>query len=175
MCALPYWTFYGSGEGTFGRCSCMGVFSCCPPFCPSAQNVQELLDKADIFAVLQTRAAVNVGNDPGAQFRMINRLVDEVNAALNRKAVIQKFAGGPCFACYPETCLCEGKCRAPEQRVHSLEGMGICVDQLCKDMALLAGDEKWKINWIKGYGTDTQMPKVWKATMGLALQLRGKP
>ena len=174
MCILPFWTYYGSGEGSFSRCGGVGTFSCCPPFSLKAEKVQALIDRADIFAVLQTRAAVNVGNDPGAQFRMINRLVDEVNACLGRKAVIQKFAGGPCFACYPESCLCEGQCRAPELKVPSLEGMGICVDQLCKDMALLTGDEKWKVNWIKGFGADTQTPKVWKATVGLAIQLREK-
>ena len=32
MCYLPHWTYYGSGEGTFGRCASIGVFSCCPPF-----------------------------------------------------------------------------------------------------------------------------------------------
>jgi len=175
MCSLPYWTYYGSGEGSFSRCGGVGTFSCCPPFSLKAEKVQALLGRADIFTVLQTRAAVNVGNDPGAQFRMINRLVEEVTACLGKKAVIQKFAGGPCFACYPEVCLCEGHCRAPELKVPSLEGMGICVDQLCKDMALLTGDEQWKINWIKGYGADTQKPKVWKATVGLAIQLREKP
>jgi len=174
MCNLPYWTYYGSGEGSFSRCGGVGTFSCCPPFSLKAEKVQTLIDRADVFVVLQTRAAVNVGNDPGAQFRMINRLVDEVNACLGRKAVIQKFAGGPCFACYPESCLCEGQCRAPELKVPSLEGMGICVDQLCKDMALLTGDEKWKVNWIKGFGADTQTPKVWKATVGLAIQLHEK-
>ena len=174
MCSLPFWTYYGSGEGSFSRCGGVGTFSCCPPFSLKAEKVQALIDRADIFVVLQTRAAVNVGNDPGAQFRMINRLVDEVNACLGRKAVIQKFAGGPCFACYPESCLCEGQCRAPELKVPSLEGMGICVDQLCKDMALLTGDEKWKVNWIKGFGADTQTPKVWKATVGLAIQLHEK-
>ena len=65
MCSLPFWTYYGSGDGSFSRCAGVGVFSCCPPFSLKAEKVQALLDKADIFVVLQTRAAVNVGNDPG--------------------------------------------------------------------------------------------------------------
>jgi len=176
MCSLPYWIFYGSGEGSFGKCAGVGNFSCCPPFSPPADKVQALLDQADIFFVIQTRPSINMSQgDPGAQFRMLNRLTDEVNALFGRKAVIQKFAGGPCFACYPEACLCEGKCRAPELRISSLEGMGVCVDQLCKDLALLTEDEEWKITWIKGFSASTQKPKTWKGTMALAIKLIEKP
>ncbi len=176
MCYLPFWTFYGSGEGSFSRCAGLGNFSCCPPFSLKAEKVQALLDKADIFLVLQTRPSQmnNSSSNPGGQFQMINRLTDEINSTLGRKAVIQKFAGGPCFACYPEMCLCEGQCRAPELKVPALEGMGICVDQLCKDLAMLTGNERWKITWIKGFGADTQTPKTFKGTVGLAIQLNPK-
>lgn len=172
MCSLPYWLFYGSGEGTFGKCSGVGNFSCCPPFTPSADKVQELLNQSDIFCVLQTRPSISMNpENPGAQFHLLNKLADEVNTLCGRKAVIQKFAGGPCFACYPEACLGEGKCRAPALKIASLEGMGVCVDQLCKDLAFLTADDQWKIVWIKGFSADTQKPKTWKGTMALAIQL----
>jgi hypothetical protein len=35
----------------------------------------------------------------------------------------------------------------------------------------LTGDEKWKITWIKGFGTPDQKPKRMKGTAGLAIKL----
>ena len=173
MCYLPFWTFYGSGEGSFGRCAGVGAFSCCPPFSPKAEKVQALLDKADIFLVLQSRPSCMFGSrDPSELFRFLNGLRDEINFLLGKGAVVQKFGGGPCFACYPESCEGEGKCRAPNLKIPSLEGMGICVDQLCKDLAFLTEDENWKIIWIKGFGTPEQRPKKMKATVGLAIKLK---
>jgi predicted metal-binding protein len=174
MCSLPFWTYYGSGEGSFGRCSGVGAFSCCPPFTPPAQKVRELLDEADIFVALQFKPTV-IGSgrgDPGEQFRIINLFTDEINSLLRDGAVVQKFGGGPCFACYPDMCLGEGKCQAPLLKVPSLEGMGICVDQLCKDIAFLTGDDTWKITWIKGFGTENQTPKKAKGNIGLAIKVK---
>lgn len=173
MCYLPFWTFYGSGEGSFSRCAGVGAFSCCPPFNLKAEKVQALLDKADIFLVLQTRLSLMFGTgDPGEQFRTLNRLTDEINSLLGKGAVVQKFGGGPCFACSPKSCEGEGKCRTPNLKIPALEGMGICVDQLCKDLAFLTEDEAWKITWIKGYGTPEQKPKKMKSTVGLAIKLK---
>jgi len=53
--------------------------------------------------------------------------------------------------------------------------MGVCVDQLCKDLALLTEDEEWKITWIKGFSASSQKPKTWKGTMALAIKLIEKP
>jgi predicted metal-binding protein len=173
MCYLPFWTYYGSEEGSFGRCAGVGAFSCCPPFNAKAEKVQGLLDKSDIFLVLQTRMASMIGSgDPSGQFKVINRLTDEINSLLGKRAVVQKFGGGPCFACYPETCEGEGKCNAPHLKVPSLEGMGLCVDQLCKDLSFLTGDRAWKITWIKGFGTNDQTPKRFKGVSGLAINLK---
>jgi len=172
MCSLPFWTYYGSGEGSFGRCAGVGNFSGCPPFNHKAEKVQEMLNKADIFLVLQTKLDTMHGTaDPSGQFRALNRLTDEINSLMGKGTVVQKFAGGPCFACFPEVCEGGGKCGAPHLKIPSLEGMGICVDQLCKDAALLTGDESWGIRWIKGFGTTDQKPKKMKGTVGLAISL----
>jgi hypothetical protein len=173
MCSLPYWTFYGSGEGSFNRCSGIGAFSCCPPFTLKADKVRERLDRSDIFVAMQTRPGILGTGEPGGQFQMINKLADEIRALLGDDAVVQKFGGGPCFACYPESCECEGKCRAPNLKVPSLEGMGVCVDQLCKDAAFLTGDKDWPIKWIKGFGSPDQTPKQAKGTSGIAVKLPG--
>lgn len=174
MCSLPYWTYYGSGEGSFRRCGGVGAFSCCPPFNPPAEKVRLKLDMSDAFLVLQTAPGLMFsGGDPGAQFGLLNRLAEDIDALMGKGTVVQKFGGGPCFACYPESCEGGGACRAPHLKVPSLEGMGICVDQLCKDLVLLTGDSGWKITWIKGFGTPDQKPKKMKATVGLSIQLKG--
>jgi len=172
MCSLPFWTYYGSEEGSFGRCAGVNAFSCCPPFNAKADKVQAMLDRSDIFIVLQTKPGDMMGSgDPGGQFRVLNRLADETRALLGKSAVVQKFGGGPCFACFPESCEGGGKCIAPHLKVPSLEGMGICVDQLCKDLCFLTGDKEWKITWIKGFGSPDQTPKRFKAVAGLAIKL----
>ena len=175
MCSLPFWTYYGDGEGSFGRCAGVGAFSCCPPFNLPAEKVRLKLDKADVFLVMQTSPGpMTSGGDLGAQFQLLNRLAADIDDLMGKGAVVQKFGGGPCFACYPESCEGGGACKAPHLKVPSLEGMGICVDQLCKDLALLTGDGDWKITWIKGFGTPDQKPKKMKATVGLALRLGEK-
>jgi hypothetical protein len=175
MCSLPFWTYYGAGEGSFGRCAGVGAFSCCPPFNLPVEKVRMKLDKADVFLVLQTSLGLMMsGGDPGAQFQVLNRLAEDIDALMGKGTVVQKFGGGPCFACYPESCEGGGACRTPHLKVPSLEGMGICVDQLCKDLVLLTGDSDWKITWIKGFGTPNQKPKKMKATGGLALSLKAK-
>jgi hypothetical protein len=45
------------------------------------------------------------------------------------------------------------------------------VGQFCKDMALLTGDEGWKIKWKKYTGTPHETPKRWKTTGGIAIRL----
>ena len=173
MCYLPFWTYYGSGEGSFSRCAGVDSFSCCPPFNPKVEKVQAKLDKANIFLALQTRqSSIFGGGDPGALFQTLNRLTEEINSLMGKGAVVQKFGGGPCFACYPEVCEGGGKCNAPHLKIPSLEGMGVCVDQLCKDLAFLTEDKSWKITWIKGFGTPEQKPKRMKATVGLAIKLK---
>ncbi len=173
MCYLPFWVYSGSDESSFGRCACLGGFSSCPPFAPKAEKVQEKLDKADIFFALQTKPSIpHEAEDPGRQFRLLNGLADEVNTLLGKGAVVQKFSGGPCFACFPEFCIGEGKCQAPHLKISSLEAQGVCADQLCKDLAFLTGDEDWKITWIKGFGTPDQRPKRAKGVAGLAITLK---
>ena len=173
MCYLPFWTYYGSGEGSFSRCAGVGNFSCCPPFNLNAEKVHALLERTDIFLVYQSKPTIMFGTgDPSELFKLVNGLTDEINSLLGKGTVVQKFGGGPCFACYPEPCEGEGKCRSPHLKIPSLEGMGICVDQVCKDLAFLTGDEHWKITWIKGFGTPEQKPKKMKGTVGLAIKLK---
>jgi len=138
-----------------------------------AEKVRERLDRADLFVVMQTQPSLLGAREPGEQFQTINSLAGEVTGLLGDKAVIQKFGGGPCFGCYPESCEGNGTCRAPHLQVPSLEGMGVCVDQLCKDAAVLTGDRGWIIKWIKGFSSPEQTPKKSKTTAGLAISFDG--
>ena len=172
MCALPYWSYYGTeGEGTFGPCGGIEAFSCCPPFSLKADKVQAKLDNADLFLVMQTQARNFGAGEPGDQGKTINKLVREITGVLGKDSVVQKFGGGPCMVCSPEPCECEGKCRAPENKIPALESLGVCVDQVCKDCALLTGDNTWPITWIKGYGGPNQSPMQCKTTVALAIKL----
>ena len=172
MCALPYWSYYGStGEGRFGACMGIGAFSCCPPFSLKADKVQAKLDKADLFLVLQTQSRDFGVGESGDQAETINFLAKEITEVLGKGSVVQKFGGGPCVACSPEPCVCGGECRAPKNKIPSLESLGVCVDQLCKDCALLTGDNTWPITWIKGFGSPNQPSMQIKVTVALAIKL----
>ncbi len=172
MCALPYWTYFGSSwEGSFGPCSGIGAFSCCPPFTLNAEKVQAKLDQSDLFLVMQTRLRNFVVSEPGDQERTINRLSNDIDGLLGKGSVIQKFGGGLCMACAPEPCECEGKCCAPSEKVPSLESLGVCVDQLCKDCGHLTKDPDWPIIWIKGFGGPDQSPMQSKATIAIAIKI----
>ncbi len=172
MCALPYWSYYGStGEGRFGPCLGIGAFSCCPPFSLKADKVQAKLDKADLFLVMQTQKLDFGVGEPGDQAKTINRLAKEITEVLGKGSVIQKFGGGPCVACSPEPCECGGECRAPENKIFALESLGVCVDQICKDCSFLTGDNAWPITWIKGFGGPNQSPMQIKVTIALAVKL----
>ena len=110
-------------------------------------------------------------SEPGDQERTINRLAREITDLLGKDGVVQKFGGGPCAACAPEPCECEGKCHAPADKIPALESLGVCVDQICKDCAQLTGDPAWPITWIKGFGGPNQTPLQGKATVALAVKL----
>jgi hypothetical protein len=56
-------------------------------------------------------------------------------------------------------------------RFYALEAVGVPVAQLCDDMALLTGNNGWKMNFLKYFGTPRQTHKRWKLTCGIAVKL----
>jgi hypothetical protein len=52
-----------------------------------------------------------------------------------------------------------------------MESMGFPVGHLCRDMALMTGDDSWPLTWIKRWGLETQWPKAWKVHFGIAIKL----
>jgi len=178
MCRNQFWTTFITrttkkrSQLRFTRCPGLEKHSSCPYFTPPAKKVREMLDRSDIFIVLQTKLFSEMG---GVQweFRTINRFREDVEKFLGKKAIIKQFGAGPCQVCYPHPCLEKGKCRSPKKQVPALEAMGIPVAQLCRDMALLTEDKAWEIKWIKHFGLPNMTPKKWKVVFALAVKLNG--
>jgi len=60
---------------------------------------------------------------------------------------------------------------APKMKTISLESMGICVDRICSDLALLTGTPRWRLTWLKHFGLPQQTPEQWKYVVALAVRL----
>jgi hypothetical protein len=178
MCRYQFWTGFvrrtrKKREWRFTRCPGLESASACPYFTPPAKKVRELLDRSDIFIVMQTKLFADYG---GVQweFKTITRFREDVQKVLGKRAVLQTFGAGPCQICYPRGCLENGKCRNMALQVPSMEAMGIPVGRLSRDMALLMGNKAWEIKWIKNWGLPTMTPKKWKVHFGLAVKLPEK-
>jgi predicted metal-binding protein len=177
MCRNQFWTTFlttkKKGANRFTRCPGLEKRSSCPYFTPPAKKIRETLDQADIFITLQTKLFNELGPVQW-EFQTINKLREEVESILGKKAVLQQFGAGPCQVCYPDPCLEMGKCRHPRKKAPALEAMGIPVGQLCRDMSLLTGDKAWEITWIKHFGLPNMTPKKWKVIFGLSVKLPKK-
>jgi len=174
MCCLPYWTIYKSSDGAaykrFDRCPGYGWLPGCPPLSSEIKEVQEKLDQADLFIVLQTKLMAERWG-VGWKFAVLHRLAREIENVLGPGAVLERYGSGPCTACAAQHCLHSQPCKAPHLKTVSLESMGICVDRLCSDLALLTGDARWKLTWLKHFGLPQQSPKKWKYVEALAVKL----
>ncbi|HUT83451.1 MAG TPA: DUF2284 domain-containing protein [Thermodesulfobacteriota bacterium] len=173
MCQNQWWVPPMPGVKAakkFMRCPGLGHHSSCPYFTPPAVKVRQMLDKADIFIVLQS-TLFNYFGGVTWQWNTINTLREKIEALFGKKAVLRQFGAGPCQYCYPEPCLTMGKCRHPEKQVPALEAMGVPVAQLCRDLSLVTGDKSWEIKWIKHWGFPNQTPKKWKVNFALAVKL----
>ena len=174
MCCMPYWTVYkGAAGGTykrFDRCPGYGWLPGCPPQSPPVETVQAVLERADLFIVLQTKL-LSERWKVGWKFAVLHRLVHDIEAALGKGAVIERYGSGPCNACTSQHCLHSQPCASPKLKTISLESMGICVDRLCSDLALLTGDPRWRLTWLKHFGLPQQTPEKWKYVEALAVKL----
>ena len=174
MCCMPYWTVYKGAAGgvykRFDRCPGYGWLPGCPPQSPSVETVQAVLDRADLFIVLQTKL-LSERWKVGWKFAVLHRLARDIEAVLGKGTVIERYGSGPCNACTAQHCLHSQPCASPKLKTISLESMGICVDRLCSDLALLTGDPRWRLTWLKHFGLPQQTPKKWKYVEALAVKL----
>jgi hypothetical protein len=174
MCCMPYWTIYKGTDGgaykRFDRCPGYGWLPGCPPQSPPVAAVQAILDRADVFIVLQTRL-LSERWGVGWKFAVLHRLACEIESALGKGAVLERYGSGPCNACASQHCLHSEPCPSHELKTVSLESMGICVDRVCSDLALLTGDVRWRLTWLKHFGLPQQTPKKWKYVEALAVKL----
>jgi len=174
MCALPYWTLYRDNKGAayrrFDRCPGYGWLPGCPPHSPSVENVKKVLDISTHFIVLQTRL-LQERWETGWKFSVLHRLAKEIEAVCGQDTVTGTFGSGPCGACKAQHCLYHEGCKNPELKTASLESMGICVDRICSDLALLTGNRAWKLKWLRHFGLPQQKPRQWKYVEAISLKL----
>lgn len=174
LCCLPYWTVYSDGKGhayrRFDRCPGYGRLPGCPPNAPPVEKVRKLLDRSTHFIVLQTKRLQERWQVKW-KFDVLYRLGREIDEVCGKGTVTAGFGSGPCAACSAQYCLYGSPCRTPALRTASLEACGICVAQLCDDLALLTGDHAWKLTWLRHFGLPQQQPKTWKYVEAIAIRL----
>ena len=174
MCCLPFWTVYKGSDGAvhkrFDRCAGYGWLPGCPPKSVEVTEVQKKLNEADLFIVLQTKLMAERWGVTW-KFDVLRRLAREIEISLGAGSVIERYGSGPCTACAAQHCLHQQPCSSPKLKTVSLESMGICVDRICSDLALLSANSRWKINWLKHFGLPQQNPKKWKYVEALAVKL----
>ncbi len=165
LCALPFWTVYNDKKGNiyrrFDKCPGHGFFPCCPPNSRPVEDVQQVMDRSSLFIVLQTRL-IDMRWQNDWRFTVLHRLARDIRKALGPDSVTGIYGAGPCGACAKQPCRWGNPCKTPALRTSALESMGICVDQLCRDMADLSGNKSWRLTWLKHYGLPQQHPKKWK-------------
>jgi predicted metal-binding protein len=157
----------------YGPCPSCGKGSACPPFSYTAQEARSKLDEGDIFIVLQSKNFIEFSDVtyPGFHEVLLRKLKKEIETLKGKDAVTCVLSAGACRLCHPKPCLGGGECRMPEHRFYALEAVGVPVAQLCDDMALLTGNNGWKMNFLKYFGTPRQTHKRWKLTCGIAVKL----
>jgi predicted metal-binding protein len=174
MCTLPYWTIYRDKKGSafrrFDKCPGYGWLPGCPPNSASVEKVQKILDRSDLFIVLQTRLQSERW-DTGWKFAVLHKLANDIENLLGKNSVTGKYGSGPCTACKAQYCLSNRPCKSPRLKTASLEAMGICVEMLCNDLALLSNQNAWKIKWLKHFGLPKQTPKKWKYVVAISVKL----
>jgi len=177
MCALPFWTDFivretNERQWRFTRCPGIDKHSSCPYNSPPAAEVRKILDSADIFIFVQTKEFSEFGGVQW-QYKTIKRYCEDLQNLLGEDVIVRRFGSGPCQNCYPEACKHDGDCRDRDHQVYAMESMGFPVGHLCRDMALMTGDDSWLLTWIKRWGLETQWPKAWKVHFGIAIKLNG--
>ncbi|MCP4200229.1 MAG: hypothetical protein GY762_24055 [Proteobacteria bacterium] len=179
MCTLPFWQEFaldGTRVKKYGKCPGYGVHFSCPPHPPKRLiEDQEDLNKSNAFFLLesgpQTLNTLAGGAAPW-QAEFLWELKQQMDQKFGKGTLIQTYAAGPCQACHPNMCVTvNDKCLEPEKKTRSLEAVGMPCAVICDDMALLSGDESWKITYIKHWGQPNQTPKTYKLLWGAALKI----
>ncbi|MCX8044527.1 MAG: DUF2284 domain-containing protein [Desulfobacterota bacterium] len=174
LCCMPYWTVYNGGKGQvyrrFDRCPGYGRLPGCPPQAITTAEVQRLLHRSTHILVLQTTLLQERWNVKW-KFDVLYALAADIEEVCGKESVISVFGSGPCSACSEQYCLHHRPCKAPHRRTISLEAAGICVDRMCSDLAVLTGNNAWKLSWIRHFGLPEQRPKFWKYVEAIVLRL----
>jgi predicted metal-binding protein len=187
MCLNQFWMGNPiTRVNDFARCPAYGNRPCCPPFSPSSRKTKKLLDRSDVFVMLQTKLIGNealpvqtegpkseASPDPywNWQYGTMLKLEEDLKSALGKSRVLAKYGAGPCVICGVTGCTMDETCKQPDKKFCAVESVGMAAGQMCTDMAYLSGDKRWEINWIKRWTLPTQTPEKFKFVFGLALKV----
>jgi hypothetical protein len=87
LCTLPYWTVYKDKNGkeyrNFGKCPGYGWLPCCPPNSPQVEQVQDSINRSDLFIVLQTRLQSERWNTQW-KFQVLHQLAKDIRSILGK-------------------------------------------------------------------------------------------
>jgi predicted metal-binding protein len=158
----------------FGRCPAYDHRPCCPPRSPSSKVTRKLLDRSDIFVMLQSKLIGNreIGDPHWKwQYETVEKLEEELKSLLGKSRVLAKYGAGPCVICGPAGCTMTKDCRYPDKKFCAVESVGMAVGQMCRDMALFTGARRWDIRWIRNWTLPTQTPQQFRLVFGLAIRL----
>ena len=122
------------------RCSSYGRNWCCPPACPSLEEMTRRMQDYGDGVLVETVGAMSDDFDyeaiMAAETRhkeRFRRLTETLYSRYGREAVLPMGAG-TCRRCASCTCP-HAPCRFPEEQVVSMEAYGLLVSQVCQDCA----------------------------------------
>jgi predicted metal-binding protein len=165
LCHLKY-------EHSDGRIDpCGGIkknYLACSPYSPNESEIKKQLDSSDLICFLQADNLTDM-----KQQKYLHEILFEVENYLRRMGilVVMSFGAGPCRMC--EQCAGElhEECYAPVKRRFSLESCGIDVGWAMEAVALITGNEVWKLIWLKDFGLKSEDKESFKSVMGIMLRV----
>lgn len=120
------------------RCSSYGKNWCCPPACPSLEEMTRRMQDYGDGVLVETVGAMSDDFDYEAIMaaealhkERLRRLTGTLYSRYGRAAVLPMGAG-TCRRCASCTCP-HAPCRFPEEQVVSMEAYGLLVSQVCQD------------------------------------------
>lgn len=120
------------------RCSSYGRNWCCPPACPSLEEMTRRMEHYGDGVLVETVGTMADDFDyeaiMEAEARHKERFRQLTQALYDRygREAVLPMGAGTCCRCARCTCP-DAPCRFPEERVVSMEAYGLLVSQVCQD------------------------------------------
>ncbi len=179
MCALPFWQEFaldGTRVKKYAKCPGYGVHFSCPPHGPERliKDKEDLNNSNAFFLLESSPQSVDTlaGGAAPWQAEFLYELKQQMDQKFGTGTLIQTYAAGPCQACHPNLCVTvKGECLEPDKKTRSMEAVGMPCAVICDDMAMLCGDDSWKITYIQHWGLPEQTPLTYKLLWAATLKI----